>query len=174
MGNFRQLSFSSGEIAPALYGRVDHIKYATGLKTLVNFLVMRHGGVENRAGTGWIGEVKDSTKKVRQIPFIFNSEQTYVLELGNQYMRVMRQGAYVMEAAQSVNMAGITRANPCIIGVNAHGFSNGDEIHVTSVKGMTQANNRFFTVFNPGINSFSIKYKDGTVVDSTSFNAYLS
>ena len=133
---------------------------------------MRHGGVENRAGTGWIGEVKDSTKKVRQIPFIFNSEQTYVLEFGSQYMRVIRQGAYVMETAK--NIGWITKDNPCVITAHDHNFNNGDEVYITDVKGMTQLNNRFFTVFNSGANIFSIKYKNGTVVDSTSFNAYVS
>ena len=92
MANVRQISFSSGEIAPALYGRVDLVKYATGLKTCRNFMVMRHGGVANRPGTQFITEVKDSTKKVRLIPFVFNASQTYVLEFGNLYMRVIKNG----------------------------------------------------------------------------------
>ena len=93
MANVRQLSFSSGEITPALYARVDLVKYATGLKTLENFWVMRHGGVANRPGTKYIAEVKDSSKAVRLIPFVFNAGQTYILEFGNLYMRVYKDGA---------------------------------------------------------------------------------
>lgn len=170
MTNFRQLSFSAGEISPALYGHVDHVKYATGLKTLKNFLVMRHGGVTNRAGTGWISEVKDSTKKIRYIPFVFNADQTYVLEFGNQYMRVIRAGSYVMGYDKTITS--ISQANPCVIGSAGHGFVNNDEIYISGVTGMTVLNNRFYTVYNASINTFSIKYKDGTVVNSTSFPAY--
>ena len=177
MTNFRQLSFASGEISPALYGRVDHVKYATGLKTLKNFLVMRHGGVTNRAGTGWIGEVKDSTKKIRYISFIFNASQTYILEFGNQYMRVMRAGSYVTKT--DINIYSISQSNPCLITIsNIYNISNGDEIFISDVKGMTNLNGRQFTVYNVttgiGVRRFSIKYKDGSIVNSTSFPAYIS
>jgi hypothetical protein len=92
MTTARQMSFAGGEITPSLYGRVDQTKYATGMRTCWNAIVMRHGGVQNRPGTEYITEVKDSTKRVRLIPFIFNAAQTYVLEFGNLYMRVIKDG----------------------------------------------------------------------------------
>ena len=51
---------------------------------------MRYGGVSNRSGSTFIQEVKDSTKSVRLISFIYNSDQTYVLEFGQLYMRVYK------------------------------------------------------------------------------------
>ena len=87
-----QRSFAGGEVAPALYGRADQAKYATGLRTCRNFLVQRYGGVTNRPGTKFVAEVKDSTRTVRLLPFVYNNDQTYVLEFGNLYMRVIRQG----------------------------------------------------------------------------------
>ena len=87
-----QRSFAGGEIAPALYGRADQIKYQTGLQICRNFLVMRHGGVANRPGTRFVTEVKDSTKAVRLVKFVFNTSQTYVLEFGDLYMRVIKNG----------------------------------------------------------------------------------
>jgi hypothetical protein len=95
MASVKQLSFSGGEVSPSLYARVDQVKYQTGLRTCLNFMVMRHGGVANRPGTEFIEEVKTSAKKVRLIPFIFNADQTYVLEFGDLYMRVIRNGAQV-------------------------------------------------------------------------------
>lgn len=95
MATTRQLSFSGGEIAPSLYARVDQDKYATGLRTCRNFLVMRHGGAANRPGTRFVAEVKDSTKKVKLIPFVFNDEQTYVMEFGEQYIRFFRAAAAI-------------------------------------------------------------------------------
>ena len=74
---------------------MDVEKYVTGLRTCRNFFVMRHGGATNRPGTKFIGEVKDSTKSVRLIPFVFNNEQTYILEFGDQYIRFIRNDAYL-------------------------------------------------------------------------------
>lgn len=126
--NIMQKSFASGEIAPSLYSRTDLAKYASALKTCRNFVVMRHGGVQNRPGTQYVGEVKDSTKTVRLIPFIYSQSVTYVLEMGDQYMRVLKNGAYVgapyeittpfleadlqlLKYAQSSNSLFITHAN---------------------------------------------------------------
>jgi hypothetical protein len=92
-----QRSFAGGEIAPALYARTDMSKYATGLRTCRNMMVQRQGGVTNRSGTEFIAEVKDSTKAVRLIEFVFNtsSANTYVLELGETYARFFHNGAAV-------------------------------------------------------------------------------
>lgn len=91
-----QRSLAGGEIGPSLYARVDTIKYQTGLRTCRNYTVLKHGGVSNRAGSELVTEVKDSTKKIVKIPFVFNDAQTYVLEFGNLYMRVIRDGALVV------------------------------------------------------------------------------
>jgi fibronectin type 3 domain-containing protein len=92
MPSINQRSFAGGEIAPALYARSDQAKYQSGLQTCENFIVMRHGGVANRPGTKFVCEVKTSSAKVRLIRFAFNAAQTYVLEFGNLYMRVIKNG----------------------------------------------------------------------------------
>lgn len=167
-----QRSFSGGELTPALYARVDEVKYATGARTLRNLMVMRHGGAQNRPGTGFIGEVKDSTKTVAFIPFIFNASQTYMLEFGDFYMRVYKNGAQLTEASKSIT--GITQANPAVATSAGHGFSNGDEVAIFGVGGMSQVNNRNFKVAGVTTNTFQLHYMDGTVVDSTLFSAYTS
>jgi hypothetical protein len=90
-----QRAFASGEIAPALAGRADQSKYQTGLKTCVNFMVQRFGGVTNRPGTKYLGEVKDSSKKTRLLKFVFSDSQTYILEFGNLYIRFWQADAQV-------------------------------------------------------------------------------
>ena len=95
MTTLSQRSFAAGEVSPALYGRVDTVKYATGLKKLRNGVVMRHGGVSSRPGTTFVGEVKDSSKKARLFPFIFSIEQTYVLEFGHEVIRFIKDGGYI-------------------------------------------------------------------------------
>ena len=172
MATKRQLSFSGGEIAPALHARIDLTKYATGLKTCENWMVMRHGGVITRPGTGFVGEVKNSSKVGRLIPFIFNDDQTYALEFGDLYMRVIRDGAQELETAQ--NITGATQTDPCVITITAHGYSNGEEVYITDVGGMTELNVRNFKVANVTANTFELQEMDGTNLDATGYTAYTS
>lgn len=91
--NIAQRAFAGGELAPSLYARTDTSKYQQALRKCRNFFIQRHGGIQNRPGTEFIVEVKDSTKTVRLVPFIFNADQTYVLEFGNGYIRFSKDGA---------------------------------------------------------------------------------
>ncbi len=107
-----QRSFAAGEIAPSLYARVDNSRYASALRTCRNFMVMRHGGVTNRPGTVYIAEVKDSDDVARLIPFIFNADQTYVLEFGDNYIRFYRNAAQI----QVSGVAAYAGGTPYVIG----------------------------------------------------------
>lgn len=111
MGNsVIQPSFAGGELAPALYGRADIARYQTSLKTCRNFVSQVYGGAKNRSGTKYIAGVKTHSKRVRLIPFAFSTTQTYVLEFGDQYMRVFKDGGQVVyssgpSAGQPVEIA---------------------------------------------------------------------
>ena len=96
MTRYTQKSFTGGVLSPALYARNDLAKYAIGLKTLKNGFVKAEGCVCNRAGLELICEVKNSDSKVRLIPFSFNTEQTYILELGNKYARFIKDGGQII------------------------------------------------------------------------------
>lgn len=176
MSTFSQRSFSGGELAPSLYSRVDTNKYATGLRTCRNMQVMSHGGAQNRAGTYFVGEVKDSTKTVRLLPFVFNSTQTYVLEFGDQYLRVHRDGAQQYDL--TLTITGITNANPAVLTYTGTDPVNGEEVFISGVVGnmATKVNNRNFKIanVNGGANTFELKYMDGTNVNSTAFGTYTS
>lgn len=91
-----QASFTSGELTPSLHRRSDLDKYLKGLATCRNFFVHPHGGVSNRSGSEFIVETKDSTKASRLISFAYNTEDTYALEFGEYYMRVVRQGGQMI------------------------------------------------------------------------------
>lgn len=80
-------SFAGGEVAPSLYGRTDISRYQISLRRCRNFICHPQGGVSNRAGTYLAAETKDSTKASRIMKFIFNDEQAYAIEVGDQYMR---------------------------------------------------------------------------------------
>ena len=96
MASYTQKSFTGGELSPALYARNDLAKYAIGLKTLKNGFVRAEGCISNRAGLELVCEIKNSDSKVRLIPFSFNTEQTYVIELGDKYARFIKNGAQIL------------------------------------------------------------------------------
>ena len=67
-----QRSFSAGELDPALRERSDLEQFSAGLALCENFIVRPQGGVYNRPGMRYVGQLADSTKKARLIPFQFN------------------------------------------------------------------------------------------------------
>lgn len=136
--------------------------------------IMRHGGGTNRPGTTFDGEVKDSTKRIRLIPFIFDSTQTCMLEFGDLYMRIHQNGAQVTDSTK--NITAITNANPCQITSAAHGFSNGQEVYITGITGAIGLflNGRNFKIAGVAANTFTLQYMDGSAVNSTTFGAYTS
>ena len=97
MSAYTQRSFTGGELSPALYARNDLAKYAIGLKTLKNGFVRAEGCVSNRAGLELVAEVKNSESKVRLLPFSFNTEQTYIIELGDKYARFIKNGVQIYD-----------------------------------------------------------------------------
>jgi len=99
MPEITQRSFTAGELSPALGARADLAKYALGLFTCRNFEIRAQGGAYNRAGQRFVGEVKDSTKRHRLIPFEFSTTQTYALEFGHLTMRVIKDGGIVVVGA---------------------------------------------------------------------------
>ena len=98
-------SFVSGELGAKLDGRTDFAKYATGAKTLENFLIHPQGSATRRVGTKFIAEVKTSSKKTRLIPFEFSTVQTYILEFGDQYMRVYKDQGQVLDSGSAFEIS---------------------------------------------------------------------
>ena len=100
-------SFNSGEISPLLEGRVDVKKYYSGCRTLENMVVLPHGGVVKRPGSQYIASAKIATQTCRLIPFEFSTEQAYILELGNEYMRFYKDGGQITKPYGTEDLSGI-------------------------------------------------------------------
>ena len=165
-------NFTGGELSPRLDGRNDLAKYASGCKTLQNMIVYPHGSAARRPGTNFVAEVENSAEKTRLIPFEFSTTQTYILEFGNEYIRFYKDGGAILESNKTIT--GITQADPGVVSITAHGFSNGDTIVISGVVGMTQVNGKRFKVANVNTNDFELQDIDGVDVDTTSFTAYAS
>ncbi|WP_017773846.1 ubiquitin-activating E1 FCCH domain-containing protein [Paraburkholderia kururiensis] len=171
-----QPSFASGELSPALYSRVDFEKFHIGAALLRNFFVDYRGGVSNRTGTAYTGRAKATqyvgteADKHRLIPFTFSTTQTYALLFGDQYMRVIMNGGFVLEPA--VAISSITQSNPGTVTATVHGYSNGDTISFGNIAGMTQLSGKTLLAANVTANTFTMTDLDGVPVNTSSYGAY--
>jgi hypothetical protein len=165
-------NFTGGELSPRLDGRTDLTKYSSGCSTLENLVVYPHGSAARRPGSTFIAEVASSANKTRLIPFEFSTTQTYMLEFSNLKMRVYKDKGAVLEGDKTIT--GITQANPAVVTASSHGYSNGDEVLISGVSGMTEVNNKRFLVADKTTNTFELQDKDGVDINSTSFTAYAS
>ena len=171
---FGRWSFTSGEIAPSLYGRVDYAGYINGCSTVRNMVVSYRGGLYSRAGTEFVGFSKQMTLNrstpPRLIPFQFSINQGLVLEFGERYMRVISDGAFVTESQFGVS--GITNADPGVVHVPLHGYATGDWVFIDDVQGMIELNGQTFPIIVIDANHFSLTDVYGNPIDTTAFNAY--
>lgn len=129
-------SFAGGEITPELFGRIELTKFQTGLRLCKNFITLPHGPAVRRPGTRLVLEAKDPTRPVRSIPFSASVEDTFVIEVGHQYMRFHTNGETVVEAPKTISsIVGST------VTATAHGYTTGDWVfigprpHVVTVTG---------------------------------------
>jgi hypothetical protein len=94
MPNVRTYSraFNGGVVTPEFWGRLDDLKYQTGLALCRNFMVLPHGPVTNRPGTRFVAALKYASSRACLIPFTYSTTQTMVLEFGAGYIRFHSQG----------------------------------------------------------------------------------
>lgn len=71
-------------------------------------------------------------------------------------------------------ISGITKANPGVVTATAHGFEDGDIVHIDGVVGMTQVNSKIFVVTNKGTNDFELYDLFGEKVDTSGYSNYTS
>ncbi len=92
-----QRTFAAGELAPALHARADLTKYVSGLRTCRNFMVLRSGGVANRAGLRYIATCKTNSAIVQLVSYVSEiAGESIVIEAGTTYLRFFKNGAAVL------------------------------------------------------------------------------
>ena len=90
-----QTNFTSGEVSPLIRGRVDLDRYFNGVEILENFYIRPQGGILRRSGSRFVAETKDSSETSILQEFEFSTIQAYVLEFGDLYFRIYRNGGVV-------------------------------------------------------------------------------
>jgi len=169
-------AFIAGELSPNLFGRGDLEKYDLGLALAENFFVDYRGGITTRGGTEFVGEIQHADQEVKIVPFTFanNIENTYLLVFGDEYLRFVQDGGYVLEAAKTIT--GITQATPGVVTTSAaHGFTTGDWVNISGVGGMTEVNARLFEVGTTTATTFQLLDPvTGSGVATGGYTAYTS
>lgn len=107
MSLIAQRNFAGGEISPALYSRTDTNKYSTGLRLCRNMMIQKHGGVTNRPGTKYLGTI--AADKARLIPFVVNSDNSYVLVFTHLSVGIWQNGALVQTLTSPYDKADIDK-----------------------------------------------------------------
>ena len=114
-------SFTTGEVAPALFGQANLTRTHAGAATMRNLFPRITGGAYSRAGSKFIGYSKQVGRSYppRVIPFQFSVTQGRILEFGNGYMRVIANGGYITD--DSLALAAATNTNPLTVTLPSSG-----------------------------------------------------
>lgn len=169
-----QQNWVGGELSSNMRGRFDLPVYANGAEKLVNFISETSGPARFRSGTQFVNPTRRNQVGCL-IPFQFNSTgtQSYLLELTQGFIRFYQNNNILVSS--TVNITAATKANPGVITSASHGFSNGDEVIINDVVGMTQLNDRNFVVANVTTNTFTLMDAFGVVnLNTTSYTTYVS
>lgn len=140
-----QAVFAKGEISDELVARFDVGSYKTALRKATNVIVLKYGGVTKRPGTRLVAPVFRD-EGVRLMPFQYSLEQTYVLEMGQGYMRLGALGGMVIE--DRLTITSVTRGATTTVGAAFHGYSVGDQVYFDGVQGCEDLNGKFARVLS--------------------------
>jgi len=166
-----QPSMAAGEVSLPVAARVDLAKRAVAVESAENFVATISGSMDTRAGQEFVSRSKDAT---RLIPFEFSAEETYVLEFGDFYMRVLKDGVNVLDSGTTEAIEGITQADPAVVTITGHTFQSGEHVSISGVVGMEEVNGRIFRVSGVTTNTFSLQDADQNDIDSQLYGAWAS
>ena len=93
--NYYFTNFTSGVFSRKLDSRVDFEKFFNGARQLENMLVYPQGGAYKRPGLKYVSGVSNHAETVRLIPFVFSTEQAYIIEMGAGYARFYKDGGQI-------------------------------------------------------------------------------
>ena len=87
-----QPAFTGGEISGEVASRVDLEKYQLALLTAENAIIRPYGPVYKRPGSIYAGRMKYDDRAAILVRFEYSVEVSYLLEFGDRYIRIWRDG----------------------------------------------------------------------------------
>lgn len=95
---------SKGELSPLLDGSPDLAAYFEGASVLENFHILRQGGVRRWSGSRYVASAKYDDRDVIVLPFEASIDDSYILEIGDLYIRIYKNKAQVQSAGVPVEI----------------------------------------------------------------------
>ena len=150
-------SVNAGEFSTKLLSRIDFGKYPNGAALLKNYLLQPQGGFYRRPGFRHIVSTK-SDGQVKLVPFVFDVTDSYIIEIGNLYMRFIRRQAQITVADTDAaitngtfasNITGWTDRSTGSAGIT-HSSAEGGEMSLDGSAGDTAWAEQSVTTSNTG------------------------
>lgn len=140
-----QYSFASGEVSPEFFGRGDAVQFQTGLSKCENLIIKPQGSARTRPGTGLVSRCFNQASRAQLMPFTYDLDQAYAIEVGNGIFRFHSGGGTLLWATPiNVGDLGtndtldlVTLPDGVLICAAPHGLVSGDEVRVTVSSGGT-------------------------------------
>lgn len=96
-------AFTAGEFSPLMAGRPDIKYWGSACRRMRNFVPSIQGPARRRPPTVFVREIKNSANRSWLKKFEFNTEQAYILEFGDQYIRFYANHGYVVDPGSPPN-----------------------------------------------------------------------
>lgn len=103
--NTQKLSFLGGLVSPSLYYRSDLEKFGKWFSKADNIRFNTVGAFENRFGTVHVAKTKynNISESVKLIKFVYNSNESCLLELGKNYCRAYKDNVLKCEIQTDID-----------------------------------------------------------------------
>jgi len=93
----------------------------------------------------------------------------YNWQFAKRHLQLNKAAGYDESDYDEITITGITQADPAVVTAASHGFSDGWQVYIDDVSGMTEINGFFVRVANAETNTFECYG-----IDTTKFSAYTS
>ena len=99
-------SFLGGLVSQKLDERVDMDKFGKWFKVADNMRFFSTGAMQNRTGFVKVANTKNNlpNDNIRLLSFVFNNREAFLLELGQGYMRVFKDGSPILDTNGSIKV----------------------------------------------------------------------
>lgn len=173
--SFTQDSFLGGEWSLLAQGRVTDQRYRTAMAVCFNGIPLEAGAWTRRPGTK-LAAITRNGQQARVIPFDFEEQHPYTMELTNGYLRFFAGPALVMTNDKQV-VSAISTANPAVVQTaTAHGWSTGNQVYFEDLGvNDTLLQNRVCAITVTDSTHFSIADAlTGAAIDGSTLGTFVS
>jgi len=100
-----QTNFTGGIFSAYMDGHIDSPRRNNSYKSSINLIPMMQGPLTRRGGTRFVYPVKNQGVQTALVPFQFNVQQAYMLEVGVEYIRFYKDHGIILDSGVPYEVA---------------------------------------------------------------------